>query len=184
MPRPVARRLTDAQRDRVEANYYLVPWGISRIRRARPGITTDEARSLAGEALIHAVILHDPAKGKLSTYFCWRLRAALRDRDHFRRPKGYRHGRPGAPEFRRLVAADRDRISRRVDRDPDLAEEMAAVLAELTEAERELLRLRVVEGRHLDALGVSLGVSRFTVGVRLGKALQHAREALERRDNL
>ena len=176
--------LTDAQRDRVAEHYWLALWGAKRIRRWLPAIDPDECRSLAGEALIYAVLGHDPARGNLSTYFCWQLRAVMSNRRHFRRALGYRQGQPGEPGIRPLGRIDKEQVSRKVERDPHLAEEMHAALAELTEDERELLRLRFVEGWPLDALGFSLGIARSSAGERVRKALAKAREALERRDNL
>lgn len=182
---PIPRRLTDDQKDRVAAHYWLALWGAKRIRRCLPKIRVEESRSLAGEALCLAVIDHDPAKGKLSTYFSWRLRAALSARGYHRRLRGYRHGQPGAPSIRGLNRVDKERFARSTrDHDPHITEEVRAIVGELDPDDRELLRLRYFEDRDMGALGAALGVSRQQAGYRLNRAIGRARDAALRRDNL
>lgn len=117
MAQTLQRRLTDAERDAVAANYGLVrratqmfAAALAGLRRIGPGECVD---GLLEDALMYAVATHTPQRGRLSTWYwvCCRrffghfrekwLRRQAIDRDYRQTP------RP-APADPAAVAADRD----------------------------------------------------------------------------
>ena len=84
-------------------------------------------------------------------------------------------------ERRELTPPEYDRIEELATSD-ELREHLAAALAALDDGQRELLRLRVVEGRPYAEVATAIGVSEQTARARVSRTLRALRESPALRD--
>ena len=84
-------------------------------------------------------------------------------------------------ERRALTAPEYDRIEELATPD-ELREHLATALAELDDGQRDVLRLRVVEGRPYAEVATAIGVSEQAARARVSRALRAPRESPTLRD--
>lgn len=100
--------------------------------------------------------------------------------DHFRRSGVVI---TAADEDLERMAAETEEIRQQVEEETGSSpHRLSALLSQLDESSREILRLRRVEGWSLQEVAQYYGVSRTTILKRERKALQRLREALEKFD--
>jgi RNA polymerase sigma factor (sigma-70 family) len=178
MKTPITRApLTDAQRALAERNYRLVLWGVSRVLKRYTRIDEADAWSLAGMALIRTVQDWNPAKATLATHYAWKLKAAASRHLKDSRPLGYRVTNDPMPEVRDLYDDDTPEIPDRADGDGGRsASELAGkILARVDPEDARWLQLRYLDGRRVQQIADALGSDRWTVGLRIGQAVEQAR---------
>jgi len=174
---PITTPLTDAQRDLAEQNYRLVLWGVSRVLKRYARIEEADAWSLAGLAMVRAVRDWQPAKATLATHYAWKLRAAASRHLKDSRPLGYRVTDDPAPEIHGLHNDNHGEVLARDDWDGGRsASELAGkILARVGPEDARWLQLRYADGRQVRQIADALGSDRWSVGLRIGQAVEQAR---------
>lgn len=169
--------LTDAQRDLAEQNYRLVLWGVSSILTRYTRIDEADAWSLSGMALVQAVRDWKPAKATLSTHFAWKLRAAASRHIKDSGPLGYRVTDDPAPQVQGLYGDDARDLPDRADWDggQSACELAGEILACVDPEDARWLRLRYLDGLRVRQIAEALGSDRWSVGLRIGQAVERAR---------
>ncbi|MBP7568768.1 MAG: hypothetical protein KBA95_01795 [Acidobacteria bacterium] len=155
--------MTPTPSELAAAHAHLVEWAVRRLRRRRPWVDLDDARGVAGLALVQAARLYRAQPGGSFTGFAlqrldFRLRDALRSGEltrsrRVRRPGGRGRWCHEVPlEVCRCVVIDRvDALAqRRLD--------LAAGLRRLPPRERRLV-CRLLAGDTHDVIAADLGVS-------------------------
>lgn len=170
---PRVARLDDERSALVAQWSGLIAWAVSRYPKAREKMG-DLAESIAGEALVDAARMYDPAIGKFSTFASKIMWSALQretDRDGVvRRKSGCRYGHPPI----RIIPIEHQ--AGRDDRVFQIAapEEVIAVEADELEFLREsvsqleprqalVIQLRFFKGEPLSQVAQKIGVSKEMV---------------------
>jgi hypothetical protein len=177
MKTPIITPLTDAQREMVEQNYRLVPWGVSRLLKRYTRIDESDAWSLSGMALVQAVRDWKPAKATLSTHYAWKLRAAASRHLKDLGPLGYRTTGDPAPGVQGLYGAAARDLPDRADWDGgrSACELAGQILACIDPEDARWLQLHYLDGLLVKQIADALGSDRWSVGLRIGQATQQAR---------
>lgn len=157
--------LTDEQRTKVAENWPLVCWGIGKVHSSVAAVVGEETLyDAAVDALIHAVVNHDPARGALATLFSWRyFRRVGQFAKRIARRVPVRH--QGDVAWARI--ADGGRPVEDVAIDAETYAAQLAAISTLSDEERDLLTRKYIDGESMPQTCERLGVSRGTIQNRI-----------------
>lgn len=166
----------------------LIAWAVNRYPKAKEKMG-DLAESIAGEALVDAARMYDPAIGKFSTFASKIMWSALQretERDGvIRRKSGARYGHPPIRIIPIQHQADRYDLAFQLAAPEEViaveADEMEFLresVSHLTPRQALVIRLRFFEGQSLTQVAAVIGLSKEMVRQIQLKAIKKLKELM------